>query len=246
MYFKYFEKRFIENKSLIYILSTYSILCLITSIICFVNLSVRNGIVSLLFMLFPILVYPFEKIFKINISSFIVFLVYIIALGGLFGTCFDLYVIIPYFDTVLHCLAGFTFACVGFLIFSRYIGKIESKAKFWLCIFASICFSLSIEFVWEIFEYLTSFLGFDMLEDTIIYNFDSYLLSGSHNIAFNVHDISETIIYYGNGDSLIIKGYLDIGLIDTLHDMIICVIGTIVFLITFKLNPEIKKIYSKL
>ena len=246
MLLSYFKKRYFENKTLIYILMFYSILCFITSIINFIDLNIRNGIMSLLFMSYSLLAFLFEKIFKLKLNSFVVFLVYTIALGGLFGTCFELYIIFPFFDTFLHFLAGFTFANVGFLLFEHYSEKVDNKRKFWTVIFASICFSLSVALVWEVFEYITTFFGLDMLEDTIIYNFDSYLLAGSHNSIVSVNDISETIIHYANGQILILKGYLDIGLIDTLHDIIICIIGNIIFLLSVKINPETQKVYKNL
>lgn len=244
--FNYFINRYREDKALFYILGIYSLICLISSIICFSLERSRNGLMSLLFMTYPLLFFIFEKLFKIKVSSFIVILIFTIALGGLFGTIYELYMIIPCFDTILHGLSGFAFACVGFLIFERLIGKIDSKGKFWAIILASVSFSLAIALLWEIFEYLTTFIGFDMMEDSIINGFNSYLLAGSHSEVVSVKGIIQTIIYYENGQSIIIDGYLDIGLIDTLNDMIICFVGSIVFLFSIKINPQINKFYKTL
>ena len=239
--FHFLKERYKEDKKLFLILAFYSLICFISSIICFSLDKNRNGLMSLLFMTYSVLVFIFQKVFKVKISAFIATLVFAIALGGLFGTIYELYMIIPCFDTILHGLSGFAFACVGLLIFERLIGKIDSKGKFWALIMASVSFSLSIAVLWEIFEYCTTFFGFDMMEDSIINGFDSYLLAGSHSEVVSVNGIIETIIYCENGQSIIIEGYLDIGLIDTLNDMIICLVGTILFLLTIKINPEITK-----
>ena len=78
------------------------------------------------------------------------------------------------------------------------------------------------------FEYVgTTFLGMDMQEDTIIYNIRSFLLAGSHNDIVEINGITQTIIYYGDGQQYVIDGYLDIGLYDTLNDMLVCLIGAL-------------------
>ena len=71
-----------------------------------------------------------------------------------------------------------------------------------------------------------------MEEDSLITSFSSYFLSGTHDYAEQINNITKTYIYYDNG---LVKeidgGYLDLGLIDTLVDMSVCLIGTICYLI---------------
>ena len=74
---------------------------------------------------------------------------------------------------------------------------------------------------------MDTFAGLDMQKDTIIQSFQSVLLDPTQsNIAIKVKDIQDVII---NGQSLGLGGYLDIGLIDTMYDLIVNFIGAFVF-----------------
>jgi hypothetical protein len=69
----------------------------------------------------------------------------------------------------------------------------------------------------------------DMLEDTVVYNIRSYVLSGNHNIPESILNIEKTLIYYDGGKIYELEGYLDLGGIDSLTDMAVCLLGTVVF-----------------
>ena len=91
-------------------------------------------------------------------------------------------------------------------------------------------FSLAVAVLWEMFEYAAyAFAGIDMQEDMIVDGFSSYLLSGSHNQTVTIDGITQTIIHYGDGQTYVIEGYLDIGMYDTLNDMLVCTIGCFLF-----------------
>lgn len=47
---------------------------------------------------------------------------------------------------------------------------------------------------------------------------NSYLLGSEKGVAGSISDIQSVIV---NGEELSINGYLDIGLIDTMHDMLV-------------------------
>ena len=66
-----------------------------------------------------------------------------------------------------------------------------------------------------------------MQADTII-NVINTKINRTDGIADVFNNITQTLV---NGQSLGIEGYLDIGLIDTMHDMIIETVGALVFLI---------------
>ena len=82
--------------------------------------------------------------------------------------------------------------------------------------------------------------------DSIVKGINSYYLAGSHNEAVILEDITRTIIEYGNGKTYVIEGYLDVGLIDTMHDCLICAVGSIVFALVVILGyfkiPKLNKI----
>ena len=86
--------------------------------------------------------------------------------------------------------------------------------------------SISIAVVWEIFEYSSDvFLHSDMQADTIIEAIYTKI-NRTDGLADVYEGITETVV---NGQSLGINGYLDIGLIDTMHDMIIETVGALIF-----------------
>ena len=82
--------------------------------------------------------------------------------------------------------------------------------------------------VWEFFEFgVDTFLGKDMQKDTIVTTINSTLLSGNDtNAVTHISGIASTTV---NGKDLGINGYLDIGLIDTMEDLVVNFIGAVVF-----------------
>ena len=219
------------SKSVKTILLIYTIVCFASAVYMFCISNVRNALLSLLFMLFSMILVIASKIFRFELTPIFSSLVLLLALGGIAGTAYEMYVIIPFFDNVLHGLSGFLFASLGFTLMKHFVGEEKNTKNFVGCIFLAVSLSLAIATFWELFEYFGSFLGFDMQEDLIITDFYSYLLSGSHSEVVSVEGIVKTVIYYGDGLTLTIDGYLDIGFYDTITDMLVCFIGTIVFVI---------------
>lgn len=192
----------------------------------------RNSILSIAFLLFIPLILGVEKLMKVRFPTLFTALGLFIAAGCILGSCYDLYTYLPWFDTLLHGISGLVFSCFGFALMQCVIGKSETKRRFIACLIFGFVFSLAIAAVWELFEYASgSLLGYDMQEDAIIKGFNSYLLSGTHNEIVEVDGIIRTIICYGDGQQLVINGYLDIGLIDTMADIAICSFGAVVYLI---------------
>ena len=87
---------------------------------------------------------------------------------------------------------------------------------------------MTIGVIWEFFECLMDLLfGLDMQKDTIIHTINSITLDptgGNH--PYTIHDITSTVV---NGQDLGINGYLDIGLLDTMEDLLVNFIGALVF-----------------
>ena len=212
------------------IILTYTVFCLSSAIIMFVSNEVKHGLMALLFILLSVAVIIGEKVLKLEFPILFIILVLLLCAGGLSGTIYELYVLIPYFDNILHGLSGFIFACLGFVLMKHFTS--EDNKSFYACLMFAVSFSLAIAVIWELFEYSTAPFGFDMLEDTIVNDIGSFLLSGGHKEVVNINGITQTIIYYGDGNTYVIDGYLDIGIIDTITDMFICLVGALVFEIT--------------
>ena len=110
--------------------------------------------------------------------------------------------------------------------------KNVNLSPFYLCLVA-FCFSMTIGVLWEFFEYSSDkFFDLDMQKDTVVKKISSVTLNPSgKNKAIVVSSIGKTVIYDENGYILetIDGGYLDIGLNDTMKDLLVNFIGAVVF-----------------
>ena len=173
-----------------------------------------------------------EKKFKIDIPTLMEGIIFVfIFCAQILGELECYYIHFPYWDTMLHTVSGFLFAAVGFSLID--IINRDSRIKFHLSpLYVSIvafCFSMTVGVFWEFFEFSADMLlKFDMQKDTIINSFSSVLFDTTNsNIAVPSGIIEETLI---NGRS--VKGYIDIGLIDTMADLFVNFIGALVFSIS--------------
>ena len=87
---------------------------------------------------------------------------------------------------------------------------------------------MTIGVVWEFFEFsMDMMFGFDMQKDAVVHSISSVMLDPAHaNHAVHINDITQVAV---NGRDLGLGGYLDIGLIDTMEDLIVNFIGAVVF-----------------
>ena len=144
------------------------------------------------------------------------------------------YVTFPYWDTVLHTLNGFLCAAIGFSlldILNRHNDVRFHLSPLYLAIM-SFCFSMTVGVIWEFFEFTMDQLFFlDMQKDTVINSISSVLLDPTgRQRPFAIHDITDLIVV-ANGEQipLGLGGYLDIGLLDTMNDLLVNFIGAAVF-----------------
>ena len=236
-------KKILKNKIIIiYFIYT---LFLVSSSLYFILINKhRDSLMSFLFIFIIPSFYLVQRILNIEFRFIFKTLILLIASGGVLGASYDLYHIIPFFDDVLHTLSGFIFCLLGYSIVEYYF-VIDNKRKFNGAILMSSFFSLSIGLIWELFEFTLNVLfGFDMLADTIIPRFNSYLLSNTHSYYLSFNNIKRTIIEYGNNEVYIINnGYLDLGSLDSMIDMSVCLLGVLLFmfitLISDKYNLKI-------
>ena len=144
------------------------------------------------------------------------------------------YVTFPYWDTVLHTLNGFLCAAIGFSLLD--ILNRHSEARFHLSplylAIVAFCFSMTVGVIWEFFECTMDQLFFlDMQKDTVINSISSVLLDPTgRQRPFAIHGITDLIVV-ANGEQipLGLGGYLDIGLLDTMNDLLVNFIGAAVF-----------------
>ena len=87
---------------------------------------------------------------------------------------------------------------------------------------------MTIGVLWEFFEFgMDRIFLTDMQKDTVVNVISSVSLNPDGvNKAVIIRDITDTAV---NGQSLGLGGYLDIGLIDTMKDLLVNFIGAVVF-----------------
>lgn len=137
------------------------------------------------------------------------------------------YLIFPYWDVVLHTLNGFLSAAIGLSL----IDILNKNDKFAISLspvfvaLVAFCFSMTIGVMWEFFEFgVDRLVGSDMQKDTLITSFQSVLLN-SDGKNEPVKIVIDSIVVNGKAW----KGYIDLGLYDTMTDLIVNFIGATIF-----------------
>ena len=139
------------------------------------------------------------------------------------------YVKIPIWDSILHTTNGFLMAAIGFALIDLFnrSEKFSIKMSPYFVAFFAFCFSMTVGVLWEFFEFsMDQFFGLDMQKDWIVTAINSVKLNPTGaNVPIHV-DVQSVVI---NGEQWNIGGYLDIGLTDTMKDLIVNFIGAVVF-----------------
>ena len=193
--------------------------------------NVFTCLLSLLLFLAPFFI---EKKFKISIPSTVEIIVLCFIFSAeILGEINSFYVRIPHFDTLLHTINGFICAGIGFSLIDLLN---ENSKKIHLTpLYLSLtafCFSMTIGVLWEFFEYgADQLLGFDMQKDMIVENINSVELDETRtNTVIKYDNIDKTILYDKDGNVIVeINGYLDVGINDTMKDLIVNFIGALIF-----------------
>lgn len=192
---------------------------------------VINGMLTaFLFCLFNLLLFFIVDIIKnkLKYSNILQLLIYIFLFGSLIGgEVYYLYSKIWFFDIILHILSSFIISWLFIYVVKMFKSNINNILLI-LCIFS---FSMMVASMWEITEFsIDNLFDVDMQKDTIIKEINSVLLSDDGNKVVRKTVSSMTIGDY------IIDGYLDIGLYDTMEDIICAVLGSLFFIIIFKIK----------
>lgn len=170
-----------------------------------------------------------EWIFHCKISLPVYLFGFFYAIGPMLGHCHNLYYTVPWWDKMLHISGGVMFAFLGLFLFEKYVGK-DKKKTVMTAMFA-LCISMAIAVLWEFCEFgADTFFGMDMQDDMVITHINSYLLDEGVGVAGSIENIEEVIV---NGQVLPVKGYIDIGLTDTMLDMLLETMGAVVVAIIY-------------
>lgn len=142
--------------------------------------------------------------------------------------CF--YVTVPFWDKAMHTVSGFIYAAVGYSMVDvlNRDHRISFEMSPIFLALTAFCFSMTIGALWEIFEFsMDRLFTLDMQKDTVIHSITSVALDPTNkNIPITVSGITDASV---NGESLGLGGYLDIGLFDTMEDLIVNLVGALTF-----------------
>ncbi len=145
------------------------------------------------------------------------------ALCPMLGQCHNFYYLFSWWDKLLHLSGGVIFVILGVYLFGRICGR-ERRNRYAAALFA-LMFSMSLAVVWEFFEFGSDqLMGSDMQRDTVVTALHSYDLGTELGVTGSIEDITLVTV---NGTALPAAGYLDIGLIDTMCDLLMGTLGAL-------------------
>lgn len=184
------------------------------------------------FTLVLFLLPPFvQKTFNVELPTAleIIVLIFIFA-AQILGELAEYYVKVPLWDTMLHTSTGFLAAAIGLSLIDllNRSDRFQIKLSPFFVALVSFCFSMSVGVLWEFFEFAMDVLfKTDMQKDSILHGISSVALHpDGKNIPVLLENITKVTV---NGKALGLGGYLDIGLYDTMKDLVVNFLGAIVF-----------------
>lgn len=155
---------------------------------------------------------------RVPFAFHLLYLLFIVG-STLLGELFGFYARIAAWDLILHTIAGILFAALGWSLAATTRNKPVPPLR---AAFFAFCFAVTCSTFWEFFEYgADRLLMFDMQKDVLLPRISSQLLGGA------VETRQTELCGH------ILPGYLDIGLCDTMEDMLMGAIGAAAFTLSF-------------
>jgi len=170
-----------------------------------------------------------ERHLRVDIPSVmeIIMLLFIFA-AEILGELSNYYNQYAFWDTMLHTTNGFLCAAFGFSLVDILTRNKQEKFRLSPLYVALVafCFSMTVGVLWEFFEYGMDVLFLtDMQKDTIVHLIPTVALGDSGAVTVLENVTAVTV----NGTDLGLGGYLDIGLHDTMADLMVNFVGAVVF-----------------
>jgi len=230
-----------KRKTVRYILIALCELLTAVNIIRFIAMGQYNRLLLALLTLVLILVPEgIERFLHYRISQPMYLICVLYAIGPMLGHCNNLYYLIPGWDKLLHITGGVMFVFLGVLLFELLGGD---KQKWLLCCIFALCFSMALSVFWEFYEFgVDTLLGMDTQNDTIVHSINSHILNSKLGETGSIENITDVSI---NGVSLGLGGYLDIGLIDTMMDLLLETLGAVVTTVILFIDRNRHPVFQK-
>ncbi len=149
------------------------------------------------------------------------------------GEISEFYIKIPGWDTLLHTINGFLCAAIGFCLVDllNRNSKHVNLSPLFVAITAC-CFSMTVGVCWEFIEYAgDKYFAVDMQKDYLVTEIKSILINpDGKNVPVIIQDIDGMTLHLADGSEYEIEGgYLDIGINDTMKDLLVNFVGALVF-----------------
>lgn len=210
----------------------------VLTVVSAVEMLVQGEIINFLMCVLTLLLFTLpdfiRRRFSVHLPTTLETIIYcFIFAAEILGEINNFFGRIPGWDTMLHTLNGFLCAAIGFSLvdlLNRQSQKNHLSPAY--LAFMAFCFSMTVSVVWEFIEFFADHVfAADMQKDTLVRTVRSIFINpAGANVPILLRDIQETVILYGDGESFVIQGgYLDIGLIDTMKDLLVNFIGAVVF-----------------
>jgi hypothetical protein len=228
-------KRYKEgNRKTYMVLMILRIMVVLTGIRCIITGNYESLATCLLVLLLFLIPAFIEDKMDLSIPPVFQAIIFVFIFAAeILGEVDNYYVKIPGWDTMLHTINGFLFAAVGFsTIYLLNRGSSNFNLSPLYMTLVAFCFSMTIGVIWEFFECaMDLFLNMDMQKDFIVQTVNSVTLDPQNSgEVIHVKDIVETVITTSSGETTTINGgYLDIGILDTMKDLLVNLIGAVVF-----------------
>lgn len=182
----------------------------------------------------PLLV---ERWFSIEIPGMleIIIIVFIFS-STILGELSNFYGYFKFWDTALHTLNGFLAAGVGFsLVYLLNKNAEGMKLSPLFLAIVTFCFSMTVGVLWEFLEYSADrWVNQDMQKDRVVEQINSVSIGKEKNEIYHIENIQRTVVEWEDEakksyQTVIDNGYLDIGIVDTMKDLFVNLVGAIVF-----------------
>lgn len=231
----YFEGK---SKRTIAIYFVLRILVIVTMAIQAVHRNYYNVflcILTLLLFLIPAFV---DRKLNIKLPSVLEIIILLFAFSAeILGEINNFYGTFKSWDTMLHTLNGFMMAAIGFALIDILNNDphFHFTASPVFVAFVAFCFSMTVGILWEFFEFSMDYLVHTDMQKDFIYNtiasINTAVNPSGENSAVIIDNVRTTIIGETGGKAVqyTYNGYLDIGIKDTMKDLIVNCLGAVIF-----------------
>ena len=229
----------LKNSKEIWIYLILRILVIITLIIQLVRGNWENAFLCILTLFLFCIPSLINHKLNIKLPSVLEIIIFVFIFSAeILGEIQNFYGIFKNWDTILHTINGFLCSAIGFSMVDILNKNRKSYFKMTpiFVVLVAFYFSMTIGVLWEFTEYaIDNTLTKDMQKDRIVTKISSVLLNEENkNKPIVIENIEKTVIYSKDNEGKRIEfeienGYLDIGLKDTMKDLIVNFIGALTF-----------------